>query len=177
MYKYKRYILAVAVGVCLGVCLFTISIAGAWPMIQDSPRQTVPITSPPEVVSCVKTLKVIKRLIKNGGTPHASVTVEVENTSDLGIIAVSLDSKKGKDTYTVRTSTFGADEPTVVIKPHETYTLRMELSNVFPNEPLQIGSVMYVDGTEAGCDASLKAMRNSKTLHERQKAESKGSFQ
>ena len=177
MYKYKRYILAILVGMCLGVGLYAISITKAWPVNQNSPRQQVPITSPPEVVSCVKTLKVMKRTIKDGGTPHASITVEVENTSDVGIIAVSLESKKGKNTYTVLANTFGADVPMVVIKPHETYTLRMELSNIFPNEPLQIGSVMYVDGTEEGCEVSLKAMRNSKTFHERQRAERKGSFQ
>ena len=101
----------------------------------------------------------------------------VENTSDLEIIAVSLESKKGKDTFTVLASTFEADEPTALIKPHETYILTMALSNTSPNVPLQIGSVMYLDGTEEGCEPSLKLMRHSKTYHERVKAEKKGSVQ
>ena len=177
MYKYKRYLVAILVGVCIGTGLYVITIAKAWPQKQNSPRQKVVVKSAPEIVSCVKSIRVLKRTIKDVGTPHASAAVEVENMSDLGIIAISLESKKGKDTYTVRTNTFGADEPTVVIKPHETYTLKMELSNIFPNEPLQIGSVMYVDGTEEGCEVSLKAMRESKTQHEQQKAERKASPQ
>lgn len=168
--------LAILVGVCLGVGLYAISIAKAWPMNQDSTGQTVTHKSPPEVVSCAKNIRVIKRTINDVGTPHARVTVEVENTSDLEIIAVSLESKKGKETFTVLASTFEADEPMPLIKPHETFTLTMGLSNVSPNVPLQIGSVMYLDGTEDGCEPSLKAMRNSKTYHERLKAERKGSL-
>ena len=177
MYKYKRYILAVLVGVCVGAGLYAMSIVKAWPMNQDSTGQTVTHKSPPEVVSCVKTLKVIERKINDAGTPHATVSVEVENTSELGIIAVSLESKRGKDTYTVLTSSFEADEPTAVIEPHKTFTLSMELSNITPNVQLQIGSVVYIDGTEDGCELSLKTMRESKTLHERLKAERKGSPQ
>lgn len=171
MYKYKHYILALVVGVCIGAGLYVVSVAKAWPLNQAS-RQKV-IASAPEVVSCVETIKVIERTIKDAGTSHAAVEVEVENTSDLAIIAVSLESKKGKDTFTVLASTFEADEPTPLIRPHETFALTMGLSNVLPNVPLQIGSVMYLDGTEEGCESSLKTMRNSKTLHERTKAERK----
>lgn len=175
MYKYMRYILAVLVGVCIGAGLYAISIAKAWPMNQDSSGQTVTHKSPPEVVSCAKNIKILKRTINDVGTPQASVTVEVENTSDLEIIAVSLESKKGKDTFTVLASTFEADEPMPLIKPHETFILTMGLSNVSPNVALQIGSVMYLDGTEEGCESSLKTMRISKTHHEGIKAERKRS--
>jgi len=175
MSKYKRYILAILVGVGIGVSLYLIPFTKAWPVNQISSQPRATITSAPEVVSCVKTIRVIETTIKDVGTPHATVTVEVENTSDLGIIAVSLESTKGKDTYTVLTSTFEADEPTPVIKPHETHTLSMGLSNVFSEVPLKIGSVVYVDGTEEGCESSLKTMRNSKTQHERVRAERKGS--
>lgn len=175
MYKYKHYILALIVGVCIGAGLYVIGVAKAWPLNHGS-RQKV-IASAPEVVSCVETIKVTKRTIKNAGTSHATVEVEVENTSDLGITAVSLESKKGKDTFTVLASSFEADEPTALIKPRETFTLTMGLSNVFPNVPLQIGSVMYLDGTEEGCESSRKLMRDSKTHHEGLKAAGKGSFQ
>lgn len=174
MCKYKGHILAILVGVCLGVGLFVITVAQAWPL-KNSSRQQGAIT--PEVVSCVKTIRVVKRTINDAGTPHASVVVKVENMSDLGIIAVSLESKHGKDTYTVLASTFEADEPTALIKPHETFSLTMALSSTVPNVPLQIGSVIYLDGTEDGCESSLKTMRNSKTHHERVKAEKKGSLQ
>lgn len=54
-----------------------------------------------------KNVKVISRRVDSA---TAKLVVEVENTSDLGIVSISLESKKDKDSYTVRQSTFEADE-------------------------------------------------------------------
>lgn len=165
----KRYLLAVSLGIFLGGIVYVVSFAQKQPPLQ--PKQV----SLPEVLSCVRKVRVVNRTIENAGTPTAVLAVEVENTSDIGIVALSLDSVKGKDSYRVIRSTFEADEPTNIVKPHETCILRMELSNIAPNANLEIGSATYADGSEDGCDASLKAMRKAKERHERIRAERRSS--
>lgn len=173
----KQNVLAILLGVSIAIAIYGISYARTGRAKQDSPQQKEMITSVPEVVSCVKNIKVVKKEIKNAGNPDATVAVEVENTGDLGIIAISMESVKGRESYGVLTSTFEANEPVAIIKPHATATLTIEVANVFPHVPLQIGSVMYTTGTEEGCDSSLKNMRDSKVMHEAQKAKRKGSPQ
>lgn len=118
----------------------------------------------------MKNVKVINKRVD-----AAFLIVEVENTSELGIVAISLESKKGNNTYTVRPSTFESDEVQNIIKPHERYELSMELANIRPNAQLQVGSVVYSDGTEDGCEASVQATRKAKAYHEQIKAQRKGS--
>jgi len=173
----KQYVLVVLLGMSIGVALFTISYARTRHAKQDAPQQKELITSVPEVVSCVKNIKVINKEIKDAGAPDATVAVEVENTSELGIIAISIESSKGRESYGVLSSTFEADEPIAIIEPHATATLKIAVANVFPHVPLQIGSVMYIDGTEDGCTESLKTMHKLKASQEKQKAKRKESPQ
>lgn len=159
-----KYLWAVVLGVLLGGVVYTVVF----------PKKAMPAkgqSSPPEVMSCVKNVKVTNRRIDEALN---RLVVEVENTGDLSIVSISLESKKGKAVYTVRNSTFEADEPTVVIKPHERHELEMELANIAPKAHLQIGSVTYSDGTEDGCEESVQATRKSKTYHEEIKAQRKG---
>jgi hypothetical protein len=162
----KRYLAAVVLGCLLGGIVYAI----VFPKKSSQGENSA--GSPPEVLSCVKHIKVISRRID---AQSAQLMVEVENTSDVGIVAISLEAKKGKDTYTVRTSTFEADEPLIIIKPHERHQLNMALSNIMPKAHLQIGSVVYADGTEDGCEASVRATRKAKTYHEQLKAQKKAS--
>jgi hypothetical protein len=166
MSNLKRYLIPVVLGVFIGGALYAVSFANRSLLNQSS------TTPAPEVVSCVKHIKVMNRRVD---AALAKVFVEVENTSDLGVVAISLEGKKGKDSYTVRPNTFEADEPKVIIEPHARHTLSMELANISSNTPLQIGSVVYADGSEDGCEASVKATRESKAYHERVRAEKKGS--
>ncbi|HJR07720.1 MAG TPA: hypothetical protein VJ842_10700 [Pyrinomonadaceae bacterium] len=175
MHTHKQYVLAVTLGVSIGLALYAISYAQIQHANQDSPQKKEVVTSVPEVVSCVKNIKVLNKGFKDAGSPSATITVEVENTSEVDIIAISMESIKGKESYGVLTSSFESDEQLAVIKPHSTATLTMEVSNAFPHVPLQIGSVMYADGTQEGCASSLKNMRDSKAMHEAKKAERKGS--
>jgi len=102
---------------------------------------------------------VVKAEVVNAGTSNATVEVQIENVSDLGITAVSLEATNDRASYTVTLrSSFKEDRPIIVVKPHQTDTLIMGL--VFGDVPLQIGGVFYEDGTEEGCTSSLK------TLHE-----------
>jgi hypothetical protein len=163
MTNLKRYFLAVFLGFCIGGIVYVFSFT----------KRTTQETkiSPPEVMSCVKNVKTIHRKVDSA---TAKLLVEVENTSDLGIVAISLEAKKGKDSYIVRESTFEAAEPTIIIKPHERHTLEIELANSPPQAQFQIGSVVYVDGTEDGCEASVQATREAKAHHEKIKAQKKG---
>lgn len=166
MANLKRYLLPIVLGMLIGGVWYAISFANRPLLNQSTP------TPAPEVVSCVKHIKVISRRVD---ATLAKVMVEVENTSDLGVVAISLEGKKGNDTYTVRPNTFEADEPTVIIEPHARHTLGIELANISSNTPLQIGSVVYADGSEDGCEKSVKATRKSKAYHEQIKAQRKSS--
>lgn len=166
----RQYALAVLSGVLIGTALYSISYARAKYVKQDSiPRKEI-ITSVPKVFSCVGSIKVLNKKI--GGDQDA-VEVEVENISELAIIAISIETSRsdGREKYSVIANTFEADEPLAIIKPHATYTLR--IGNVFPHTPLQIGSVTYIDGTDEGCDASLKGMRDTRAIEEAKKAKRK----
>lgn len=173
----KQYVLAVLLGMSIGVALYAISLARAKSVKQDPPSKKELITSVPEVFSCVKSIRVINKAIRNAGTSDAIVEVEVENTGELGIIAISLESHKGRETYSEIRNTFEADETLAIIEPHKTATLTMPVANVYIHVPLQIGSVVYVDGTDEGCRSSLKRMRDTKVSHEAEKAKRKGSPQ
>ena len=166
MTNMKRHLAAVVLGCLLGGIVYAIVV---FPLKKS---QEGAVVSSPEVLSCVKNVKVISRRID---TPSALLIVEVENTSDVGIVAISLEAKNGKDTHIVRPSTFEADEPLILIKPHERHQLNMALSNIKPSAQLQIGSVVYADGTAEGCEASVRATQKSKSYHEQIKAQRKAS--
>lgn len=160
-------------GVSIGIALYGITSGWTKHVSQNPSTQKEKATLIPEVVSCVKNIRVVKAEIQNPQTEDATIVVQVENTSELGIIAISLESGKGGKGYAVLESTFEADEPIVIIEPHATRILTMEVNNIHPRAPLQIGSVMYVDGTEEGCDSSIKRMHETKTMHESQRAKRK----
>jgi hypothetical protein len=155
----KKIIAPILLGVCLAIGMYTLIIARAKRQSPKPPltTQTVPFT--PEITSCAKGVRVVKAEVTDAGTPDATVKVQIENVSDLGITAVSLEATNGRASYTVTLrSSFKEDKPIIVIKPHQTDNLIMGL--VFGDVPLQIGGVFYEDGTEEGCTSSLK------TLHE-----------
>lgn len=178
MINTKRYLAAVVLGCLLGGMVYAI----VFP--KKSSQGESSADSPPEVLSCVKNIKVISRRIDASSD---KLIVEVENTSDVGIVSISLEAKKGKNSYIVRSHTFEADEPLAIIKPHERHQLGMELSNIMllekeralidslPRAHLQIGSVVYADGTEDGCEKSVEATRKAKAYHEQIKAQRKAS--
>ena len=154
----KRIIAPILLCVCLAIGMYTLnSRAMRQSPIPPQTTQAIPFTR--EVTSCAKGVRVVNAEVTNAGTPNATVEVQIENVSSLGIIAVSLDATNGCESYTTTLrSSFKEDRPIIVVKPHQTDTLIMGL--VFGDVPLQIGGVFYEDGTEEGCTSSLK------TLHE-----------
>ena len=161
----KTLILPVLVGVCLAVGVYTLkSTRARQNTATDQSKQPVLYTQ--GVTSCAKDIRVIKAEVIDVGTPSSRIEVQVENLSDRGIIAISLEATNGISSYTTtKRSSFKKGMPVVVIKPHETETLTM--TSPFGDVPLQIGGVLYQDGTEEGCTSSLK------TLHEVKESEEK----
>jgi hypothetical protein len=150
-------------GLLIGLTVFVASSARAKRAQQDITQKKGSIASVPEIASCVSNIRVVKTEITNAESPDAYLTIEVENTSDVGITAIAIETAKGPGKYQVIRSGFGADkEPLIVIKPHGTNTLIMAVTNVYRGVPLLIGSVMYADGTEEGCGSSLKTVHQVK---------------
>jgi len=153
----KRVVAPILLGAFLAVGVYALNFGRARYQRPGSPQstQTVPFTQP--ITSCAKGVRVVKAEVTHAGTPDARVDVQIENLSDLGITAVSLEATGDRASYTVtHQSSFKEDRPIIVIKPHETDNLIMGL--VFGEVPLQIGAVFYGDGTEEGCASSLKAL-------------------
>ena len=156
----KIVISSLMLGACLAVGVYTLNVARA------KYRRPIPITPQrlalpygQEVTSCVEDIRVVKAEVINAQTPSETIEVQIENVSQLGILAVSLEATNGSESYTTTLrGSFKEDKPIVVIKSHGTGKLSMSLP--FGDVPLRIGGVFYEDGTEQGCDSSLK------TLHE-----------
>jgi hypothetical protein len=170
--KYLVVVVIVALVVVSAVTLTKSSRTSPQTATQEEKRG---IDKLPTITSCVKNIKIVKKEIRNSGAPDGVIAVEVENTSDVGIIAISLESVKDRVDYYVLESSFEADVPIIIIKPHGTRTITIETSNISPDARLQIGSVTYVDGTEEGCAASLELMRESKKAHEKKRDQKKES--
>jgi hypothetical protein len=171
----KQYVLAVLLGMSTGLALYAVSYAQTGHVNQAPPSQKERVTSVPEVTSCVKNIKVINRKLIDDVTFSESLEVEVENTGEIGIIAILIETSNGRETYGEMPSTFEDDEPAAIIEPQARYTLTMAANNIKPHGPFQIGSVAYIDGTEEGCEEALKTMRGLKAKHEAIKVKRKES--
>jgi hypothetical protein len=118
------------------------------------------ISTPPEVTSCAKGIRVVKVEILRPGSPDASVAAEIENLSDAGVVAVAMEATTPREAYMVsRTSSLTEGKPAVVLENHRTMILEMPLTNIFPDAQLKIGGVFYADGREEGCGSALETMR------------------
>lgn len=169
----KQYVLAVLLGMSIGLALYAVSYARTRHAKQAPTPRKERVTSVPEVTSCVKNIRVINRKLINDEAFSEVLEVEVENTGEIGIIAIRLETSNGRETYGVMPYTFEDDEPAAIIEPHARYSLTIEANNIKPHGPFQIGSVAYIDGTEEGCEESLKHLRSSKAKHEAIKAKKK----
>lgn len=168
----RQNVLFILLGVLIGLTVFVASSGRNRRAQQGTFEKKEIITAVPEIVNCVSHIRVLTAEITTD-RPDGYVTIMVENTSDVGIIAISIESKKGKEGYSVIENTFGTDEPLVIIEPHSIHKLRMEVSNIRPGLPIQIGAVVFADGTEEGCTSSLESMHETKSRHEIEKAEKK----
>jgi hypothetical protein len=153
----RQTALPILLGIVAGVSLSTLNSVRAYLAVQDDLQHQIVVI--PEVVSCVERISVVKK----GYFDEAKklIAVEVKNDSDKGIIAISLSSKGTKHSYTVtlRTSFEVGAEQQVVLAPQKTAVLRIEVANINKDRPLEIGAVMYADGTAEGCKYFLDLLK------------------
>ncbi|HVF56402.1 MAG TPA: hypothetical protein VM934_09645 [Pyrinomonadaceae bacterium] len=127
-------------------------------------RSQQPPVKLPEIISKVKTLKVVSATIKgeNGSSP--TVVIEIRNNSDKPIIAVAIESGNDRDASGVTLNGFKSEDepPLIVLKPYSTITMRLPLSSVMPGHPIKVGGVMYADGSEDGDEDTLETMRRQR---------------
>ena len=126
---------------------------------QEQPRAT----SMPAVFSKIKKLEVVRAWIQDAGTPHAGVAVEVQNNSDLAVMAIDLVSGEGGVTTNGLTD---EEHPIVVVGPHGTTKLFMNFGSMTFGAPLVVAAVTYADGSEEGDESSLKVMHQTR-VHDR----------
>jgi hypothetical protein len=110
----------------------------------------------PPIISKVKDLEVLSATIKRKGQPDAMAAIEIKNNSDMGMTAVDVTS--GEYGMTVN----GLDNPAhpvIVIKPHDTLVVEVNLNNIDASLPILVAAAIYADGTEVGESSSLQAMR------------------
>jgi hypothetical protein len=154
----------VILGILVAVAAFIANSGRAKQQIPDLPERQEVIRAVPNVVSKFPSVRVKKVDIRNAESPFATIAVEVENAGEVGIIAITLESKKDGHVVMVslRSSFEGDADPRVVIEPHEVGTLEIPVANTFSDVPLEIGSVMYANGSEVGDPESLKTMHKVK---------------
>jgi hypothetical protein len=133
--------------------------AGVFSAKNQEPKKQWPkeprVTSMPVVFSKVKNLEVINAWIEDPGTPAVSAAVEIRNNSDKAVMAVDLVCGEGGITKNGLTD---EEHPVVVIKPHDTTTVKMTFGAMTFGAPLVVSAATYADGTEEGDEASLKSM-------------------
>lgn len=155
----KKIVAPILIGACLAVALFAIkTVRGKYHQEPQEPQGTKLVA--PEITSCVKGVRVIKVDV----TDYGMVLLQVENLTDLGVIAVSFESEKDGETHTTIPHTpfkqTEQKEQIILIKPRDTTSVSIGQGSIFTGVPLNLGSVVYSDGTEEGCSSSLE------TLHE-----------
>jgi hypothetical protein len=168
MWTRKQNLFFVVLGVLIALAAFVINSGRAKEPARKPLQKRGNSSSLPNVVCHFANITVLDVSIKNEGAPEATVVVRVENNSEIGIVAIGMESTNGEESsgVTLRSSLEDDRQPIVVIKPHEVGTLEMALADVFPDAPLEIGFVNYADGTEKGNERSLKIFRELKT-HEK----------
>lgn len=158
----------------LGIACLTISSVLALAKVARGPAQKK-ANNPdlPQVISKVKGIEVVNVAVERQSESDATVVVELRNNSEKPVIAIAIEAGDDKDASGVSASGFkaGDEPPAVVIKPHETYTMRMPLSYVRQGSPIKVGAVMYADGTDEGEAPALGTLRRQREHEKKPKKE------
>ena len=148
-----------AIGVCIGLIGWA-SLSGPTTRASQETSKRPVLSKLPEIKSCVEHVKLVHAELVSHGDSQVGV-LELENQTDVGIISISVETKVGKEKYSVVKTGFSPDkEPLIIIPAREKGTI--EIGNLDPNSAIEIGSVMFSDGTEEGCSKSLKTAHEIK---------------
>ena len=157
----SNILLSVIAGLSIGVGTWFALLRPASGASQDNKRPV--LSQLPPIKSCVQHIKVVKAELVNQGDSQAAV-LELENEAFVGVVSISVEQISHNGKNSVVSSAFQPDKPPlVVIPPGDKKTLI--LGNLESKSVIRIGGVMFSDGTEEGCESSLKAMRKLKDHH------------
>jgi len=149
----------IAIGVCIGVVVWS-ALSGRATRASQEKSQRPALSKLPEIKSCVEHVKLVNATLVNHGDSQVAV-LELENQAYVGVISISVETMVDKGKYSVVKTGFSPDkEPLIIIPPREKGSL--EIGNLAANSAIQIASVMFSDGTEEGCTASLKTVHEIK---------------
>lgn len=154
----KKIVMFIACGVCIGLVIWFTLLGRETRASQEKASKRQVLSAMPEIKSCVEHIEVVKGQLKTRSNGSQVAILELENKAYVGVTAVSVETTVGREKHTVTRSGFSPDKaPLIIIPPQERATI--ELSNLSANSPIRIASVMFTDGTEEGCEQSLKTMR------------------
>lgn len=161
MRTHTKTMILVAIGVCIGSVIW-FGLLGRAQGTKDNPVHQKLSTLPP-IKNCTEYIKLIKaELVYQGESQVAAL--EVENEAYVGVTSISVEQIANRERHSVVPSGFTPDQPPqIVIPPGERLTIT--LGNLAPKAPIRIGGAMFADGTEEGCESSLKSMRELKDFH------------
>jgi len=154
------------IGVCLGASVWFGILKPANGASQERPKRPL-LTKLPPIKNCLEHVKLVKaELIMQGDSQAASL--ELENQAYVGVVSISVETIVDKAKYGVVESGFTPDKPPeVVIPPGGRKTIT--LGNLGEKSAIRIGAVTFSDGTEEGCESSLKTMRDVKERDSRER--------
>jgi hypothetical protein len=170
----KLNLLAIILGVCVAASIYAALAHGG--KTRQRPQKTQ-IQTLPKMTSCVSALKVQSAFFRkpDPNSDSMELVLQLMNDSDTSIVAVSIEwtSKKDHTKQSLVTNSFGADTPKILAAPHSLYEAAIPVNNLPSDASVQVGSVIFADGTEDGCTSSLKDLRELKSKHERKEKDPK----
>lgn len=149
------------IAICaIGISVIAVSFV-ALNVLQGQKKEPERVTKMPEIVSKIDTLEILTARTENEGKAEASAVLELRNNSNKSIIAVTIESGDEKNSAGITESNIldGDGPPVELVKPFDTYTLRMSFGSMLPGLPVRISGVLYADGSADGEKATVEMMQ------------------
>ena len=155
----KKYILAIAsiIAIC-GILAFV--------AFRSTDQKAVQNQKLPPIISKVKALEVVDATLESPGTQDATVAIKIKNNSPKAILAVAIETGTKDKAFGHNLNGFGeGDVPAQpVVKPFETFVMRMSLASVKGRLPIRVSGVIYADNSEDGEEMTLGSMRRARNF-------------
>jgi len=162
MRTYIKAISLIVVGVWIGLVAWFGFLSPATRAAQETPKRPL-LTKLPPIKNCTEHIKLIKAELRMQGESQVAA-LEVQNEGYIGVISISVEQLANRERHSSVESGFTLDQPPqIVIPPGERMTIT--LGNLDAKPPIRIGGVIFTDGTEEGCQSSLKSMRELRDFH------------
>jgi hypothetical protein len=159
MPKYVKSVILIAVGVCIGLALWFGFLKRVQGAAQEKSKRKVVLSKLPPIKNCLEHVKITKaELVMQGDAQVASF--ELENQAYVGVLSLSIEQVVDKHKNSTGLTGFTPDKPPVVVLAPGQRTV-VTMGNL-SNNPIRVGAAMFSDGTEEGCNSSLKELRESK---------------